>query len=68
MIYKLDQIYLTQSEKVGMNFICMSTTGLYFLASAESLPTEIEAINKYPDSSLAELYENPEWIQPSGDE
>ena len=68
MIYKLDQIYLTQSEKVGMNFICMSTTGLYFLASAESLPTEITAINKYPDSSLAELYKNPEWIQPSGDE
>ena len=68
MIYKLDQIYLIQSANVGMNFICMSTTGLYFLASAESLPAEITAIDEYPDSSLAELYQNPEWIQPSGDE
>lgn len=68
MIYKLDQIYLTEADATGMTFICMSNTGLYFLVQAESLPESIEALESYSDSMLAELLIDQEWIQPTDED
>ena len=67
MIYKLDQMYLVDADKSGMNFICMSTTGLYFLAQSDSLPEGIESIEVYPDDHYQNLLEAEDWIQPTGD-
>lgn len=68
MIYKLDQVYLVDSDSSGLlNFICMSSTGLYFLTQGESLPDSITCIEEFEDQELQSLLENPEWIQPSED-
>lgn len=67
MIYKLDQDYLMEADSNGLEFICMSETGLYFLVKASSLPSSITELESYPDTEYAALLADPEWIQPGAD-
>lgn len=67
MIYKIDQIYLTQAEQSGMRFISMSTTGLYFLAQGDQLPESIDAVMQYDDDQESQLLTDSSWIQPTED-
>lgn len=66
MIYKLDQLYLTEAEAQNLEFICMSTTGLYFLVRGV-LPENIESLDSFEESILQTLLLEEEWIQPSED-
>lgn len=65
MIYKLDQLYLTEADITGMHFICMSYNGLYFLAQSDVLPSSIESIEEYDDVMETQLMQDKEWIQPT---
>jgi len=64
MIYKLSQTHLRAADTVNMRFICMNTTGEYFLAQADSLPEGIIAEQEYADNQENTLTSLAEWQQP----
>lgn len=68
MIYKLSQTHLRAADTAGMLFICMNTTGEYFLAQADSLPDDVTAEETHNDSEKNTLTTQAEWSQPLPEE
>ena len=64
MICKLSQEHLRVPDTANMRFICMNTTGEYFLAQADNLPEDITAESPHNDSEESTLVALTEWQQP----